>query len=49
MRAEVKKENGREVYRRSDKKEIIGKIKLIAISFLAGVILTLMFYPIMRP
>ena len=49
MKAELKKENGREVYRRSDKKEIWVKIKIGIFSFIAGIALTLMFYPIIRP
>lgn len=49
MRAEVKKENGREVYRRIDKKETWVKIKIGISSFITGVTLTLMFYPIIRP
>lgn len=47
MKAEVKKVNGRYVYKRSGRNW--DKIKISIVSFLLGVMLTLMFYPIMRP
>ena len=49
MKAKIEKENGREVYKRSDKTETWVKIKIGIFSFIAGVTLTLMFYPIIRP
>lgn len=49
MKAEIKKVNGREIVRRNDIKETIGKIKIGVFAFIAGVTLTLMFYPILRP
>lgn len=47
MKAEVKKVNGRYVYKRSGRNW--EKVKISVISFLLGVMLTLMFYPIIRP
>lgn len=47
MKAEVKKVNGRYVYKRSGRNW--DKIKISIVSFLLGVMLTLMFYPIIRP
>lgn len=49
MRAEIKKENGREVYKRKDKSDFIEKVKIGALAFIAGVTMTLMFYPLIRP
>lgn len=49
MRAEVKEKDGRKVYERSGKSELIGRIKIGVACFVAGVTLTLMFYPIIRP
>lgn len=47
MKAEVKKINGRYVYKRSGRNW--DKVKISVISFFLGVMLTLMFYPIIRP
>lgn len=47
MKAEVKKVNGRYVYKRSGQNW--EKVKISVVSFLLGVMLTLMFYPIIRP
>lgn len=47
MKAEVKKVNGRNVYKRSGRNW--EKVKISIVSFLLGVMLTLMFYPIIRP
>lgn len=47
MKAEVKKVNGLYVYKRSGRNW--EKVKISIVSFLLGVMLTLMFYPIIRP
>lgn len=50
MIAEVKEKDGREIYERKGKtSDIVGKIKVGVACFIAGVTLTLMFYPIIRP
>lgn len=49
MKAEVKEKDGREVYKRKNKSDFIEKIKIVALAFIAGVTMTLMFYPLIRP
>lgn len=50
MKAEVKEKNGRKVYESSGMlKEFLKKIGICFACFMLGVMLTLMFYPIIRP
>lgn len=50
MKAEVKEKDGREVWESSGMlKDFLIKIGIGVCCFLLGVILTLMFYPIIRP
>lgn len=47
MKARIEKVNGRKVYKRSGRNW--EKVKISIVSFLLGVMLTLMLYPIIRP
>ena len=50
MKAEVKEKNGRKVYESSGMlKDFLSKIIIGVSCFLFGIVMTLMFYPIIRP
>ena len=50
MKAEVKEKNGRKVYEPSGMlKDFLKKVGICFVCFMLGVMLTLMFYPIIRP
>ena len=50
MKAEVKEKNGRTVYESSGMlKDFLAKVGIGLACFIAGVTVTLMFYPIIRP
>ena len=50
MKAEVKEKNGRKIYKSSGMlKDFLKKVGIGFACFMLGVMLTLMFYPIIRP